>query len=236
MQTSCLWDHTGRGILSGCGRSVNSTAVAYRPIHSSDHDGAGQNAMAASPWWADAAGPLLSAPSREGTLVTKLRRFARRGSVAVAVLVLGVMLAACGSSAGSGSVGSGFTLAGTTLDGQAFDLSAYKGKPVVINYWATWCGYCVQEMPELVAFTAAHPEVQVIGVNVQDDAAAARQFVAQQGLTFPQVSDPQGKLLQTIGSQGIPTTLFLDAGLVVREKIVGATDRTGFEAGLKKAQ
>jgi thiol-disulfide isomerase/thioredoxin len=169
-------------------------------------------------------------------LASKPRSLGRRGLPLFAVLALSVVLAACGSSGGSGSVGSGFALTGATLDGQQFDLSVYKGKPVVINYWATWCGYCVQEMPELVAFAAAHPEVQVVGVDVQDEVGAAQQFVAQQGITFPQVSDPQGQLFRVIESQGLPTTLFLDADLMVREKIVGATDRSGFEAGLKKAQ
>lgn len=170
-----------------------------------------------------------------------------RTMVATALMALAAALAVwslggCGSQGGgaqgegSPSHDSGMVLSGTTLDGEAFDLMAYRGKPVVLNYWATWCGYCVREMPELAAFAAAHPDVHVIGVNVNDDQAAAREFVAQQGLAFPQVYDPDGRLFGEVGSQGLPTTLFLDAGGAVREKIVGATDRNGFEAGLKKAQ
>jgi cytochrome c biogenesis protein CcmG, thiol:disulfide interchange protein DsbE len=159
----------------------------------------------------------------------------RKSAAVSAMLVSAVaMLLSLGSCGGSGS-GSAVAFTGTTLDGQPFDLAAYRGTPVVINFWASWCGYCGAEMPDVVAFAAAHPEVQVIGVDVNDQTSGAQAFVQQYGMTFPQVADPDGEVFGGFDSSGLPTTVFLDADLTVRETIIGMTDRDGLEAGLQKA-
>ena len=168
----------------------------------------------------------------------------RRTIAGVALLMCALALllvAGCGSSApaADGIVALSprrARLHGTTLDGQAFDLSAYKGKPVVVNFWASWCGWCAREMPDLVKFAAAHPEVVVIGVDVNDQVPAAQQFAAKYAITFPLVADEQGVIFGHFDSQGLPTTIFFDSDLNVVDKIVGATDMAGFEAGLQKAQ
>ncbi len=91
-------------------------------------------------------------------------------------------------------------------------------------------------MPELVEFARAHPEATVIGVNVNDDQDAATAFVARQGITFPNVYDPNGELFNRFASRGLPTTVFLNADLEVTDTVVGATDMSGFEAGLQTAE
>jgi thiol-disulfide isomerase/thioredoxin len=174
-----------------------------------------------------------------------------RRTIAGAALLLGalalLLVAGCGSSAPAATAASSsaasssspsgeLVFSGTTLDGQAFDLAAYRGKPVVVNFWASWCGWCVREMPDLVKFAAAHPEVVVIGVDVNDKVPAAQKFAAKYAITYPLVADEQGVIFGHFDSQGLPTTIFYDSDLHVVDKIVGATDMAGFEAGLQKAQ
>jgi thiol-disulfide isomerase/thioredoxin len=173
----------------------------------------------------------------------------RRTIAGVALLVgLSALLivAGCGATAtgsssaqatsGSSTPSSAVIFSGTTLDGRAFDLAAYRGKPVVVNFWASWCGWCAREMPDLVKFAAAHPDVVVIGVDVNDKVSDAQQFAAKYAITYPLVADEQGAIFGHFDSQGLPTTIFYDKDLNVVDKIVGATDVAGFEAGLQKAQ
>jgi thiol-disulfide isomerase/thioredoxin len=168
----------------------------------------------------------------------------RRTIAGVALLMSALALllvAGCGSSAPAATASSSspsgeLVFSGATLDGQAFDLAAYKGKPVVVNFWASWCGWCAREMPDLVKFAAAHPDVVVIGVDVNDKVPAAQKFAAKYAITYPLVADEQGVIFGHFDSQGLPTTIFYDSDLNVVDKIVGATDMAGFEAGLQKAQ
>ncbi len=107
---------------------------------------------------------------------------------------------------------------------------------MVVNFWASWCGWCAREMPDLVKFAAAHPEVVVIGVDVNDTVAAAQRFAVAHGMDYPLVADEQGAIFSRFDSQGLPTTVFFNKDLAMVDKIVGATDLAGFEAGLQKAQ
>ncbi len=73
-----------------------------------------------------------------------------------------------------------------TLDGSVFDLAAQKGKWVIVNYWATWCGPCVKEMPALSAFVAAHDDVTAIGLAFEDtDRADLETFLKKHPVSYP---------------------------------------------------
>jgi cytochrome c biogenesis protein CcmG, thiol:disulfide interchange protein DsbE len=142
------------------------------------------------------------------------------------------------ASAGGGTgTSSGVTLdvAGQTLDGGSFDSGSHAGRPVVVNFFASWCPPCNQEAPDLAAFAKAHPEVTFVGVDVSDKMADAKSFVAKYGLPYPVVYDAQGEIAQRYGVDGIPTTMFFDKTGKQVEAIVGATDRAGFEEKLKAA-
>lgn len=166
-----------------------------------------------------------------------LERAGWRGRRALWLTVLLVAVSLSAVACGSGGTASGNdAFSGSVLGGGAFDLSSYAGKPVVVNFWASWCGYCREEMPALVDFAAAHPEVTIIGVAVNDNEAEAERMIADFGIPFPTVWDPKGEIFARFESQGLPTTVFYTAGLQIAHTIVGVTDRAGFEAGLQQAQ
>jgi thiol-disulfide isomerase/thioredoxin len=126
------------------------------------------------------------------------------------------------------------TLSGQTLDGSGFDLSSISGRPVVINFWGSWCKWCVKEAPDLVAFANAHPDVTFVGVDVQDDDAAARSFAAKYNLPFLSVIDHSGAIAAEYGVSGYPTTVFLDSKHIERTRIVGAGNPQAFLEHLQK--
>ena len=156
--------------------------------------------------------------------------------IIVAVVIAAVaIIAVIAYSQTKGDTAEAKTLTGTTLDGQPFDLMKLRGKPVVINFFASWCPPCNSEAPDLVAFSAAHPETQVVGVAVNDERADTEAFVRKYGITYPVVYDPDGGSGNDWGVTGIPTTFFLDAQGTVQDTIVGAASREQFEAALASA-
>ena len=125
-------------------------------------------------------------------------------------------------------------LAATTTQGQRFDLVSVRGKPVVINFFGSWCGPCNAEASELAAFAQVHAEVAFVGV-ANDESAAADGFMQQYGLTYPVIADPNGDILKDWKVSGVPTTVFLDARGREKTRLVGASTRAAFETALKKA-
>jgi thiol-disulfide isomerase/thioredoxin len=122
------------------------------------------------------------------------------------------------------------------ITGEQVDLAAYRGKLVVLNIWASWCTGCREEARDLAKLAEAHPEAQVIGLDTQDNDGDARAFYRQFGWSHPSVRDPGGSQAAEFGLQGLPTTIFLDADHREAARIIGATDREGFEQGLKAAK
>jgi thiol-disulfide isomerase/thioredoxin len=157
----------------------------------------------------------------------------------VAALVAGVILAR-GTDDTAPAVGvesaQAVSFSGTDpITGKRVELADFRGKPVVINVWASWCPPCRSEAPDLLRFAEAHPEAQVLGVDFQDTKAGARTFYEEWDWTWPSVFDPEGSIAIRLGLQGMPTTLFLDRQHRIVARITGATDLAGFEDGLEQA-
>jgi len=153
--------------------------------------------------------------------------------IIAALAIVGIVVYA--QTRDGGKDGGGRALSGTTLTGESFDLATTRGRPVVVNFFASWCPPCNAEATDLVAFAAAHPEVSFVGVAVNDERADTEAFVKKYGLTYPVVFDPDGAAGGDWGVTGIPTTFFLDAGGAVQDTIVGAASGQQFEASLQKA-
>jgi cytochrome c biogenesis protein CcmG, thiol:disulfide interchange protein DsbE len=97
------------------------------------------------------------------------------------------------------------------LDGGRVDLAALRGRPVVVNFWATWCEPCVREFPLLRAAATTHrpDRLAVVGVLSGDRPAAARAFVRRQHATWPVALDPDSTTAAAWGAVGLPHTYFL---------------------------
>jgi thiol-disulfide isomerase/thioredoxin len=160
------------------------------------------------------------------------------GGVVAAILAIGV-LSARGTGAADPIVERGsesVSFSGTDpVTGRPVSLSDFAGKPLVINVWGSWCEGCGAEAEDLRRFAADHPEVQLVGVDLQDSEDGARAFYEQWSWSHPSVFDPDGTIAYSLGLQGTPTTFFTDREHRIVTRIVGATDYAGFEHGLNAA-
>jgi len=122
----------------------------------------------------------------------------------------------------------GFTAPDFTLDllgGGEVTLSDLRGRPVVLNIWATWCGPCREEMPAIEKVYRSYEELGlvVIGLNLtsQDSEQAVAAFVQDLGLTFPIALDRDGSVGNRYQLLGLPTTYFIDSQGVIQSVVVG---------------
>lgn len=134
------------------------------------------------------------------------------------VLVALVTLTACSASSRSSHAATGPLLpAGPTalpqFDPRLFRelLVQLRGKPVVVNIWASWCGPCITEAPDLAqAAREFQGRAQFVGVDVLDQLGAARAFIRKYGWSFPSVFDPRGAIRNDLGFIGQPETIVLN--------------------------
>jgi thiol-disulfide isomerase/thioredoxin len=128
------------------------------------------------------------------------------------------------TASGSASVGAAApTVNMVAFDGEPVTLSQFEGTPVVLNFWATWCPFCVAEMPDFESVNqAADGQVQFIGVNIQDDAGAADDLAVETGVSYLLTRDPQGVVYSAFGGVAMPTTVFIGADGIVDEVVTGA--------------
>ena len=122
-------------------------------------------------------------------------------------------------------------------DGTAHKLSEYKGKPVVLNFWASWCGPCRMEMPEFdEVYKARGEEVHFLMVNMTDGnretVKTASEFVSKQGYSLPILYDTAQDAAQTYGVFSIPCTYFIDADGMLTAQARGAINKETLERGI----
>jgi cytochrome c biogenesis protein CcmG/thiol:disulfide interchange protein DsbE len=118
---------------------------------------------------------------------------------------------------------------------RTIDIASLKGKPVILNFWATWCGPCWEEHPVLVANARVlQPDVQFLGVVFQDEEQKILNFLEQRGSSYPTVEDDRGKTAIAYGVGGVPETYFIDANGVIRAKHTGPMSTDILQEKLKK--
>ena len=112
-----------------------------------------------------------------------------------------------------------------TLDGAPYDFAAEKGRVVLVNVWATWCGPCRFEIPELQKLHDANAArgFKVVGISVDEgDPAEVKQFVGEQKMTYPVVLDPDGRIANLLQTTVLPTSVLIDASGTIVWRQVGA--------------
>lgn len=108
------------------------------------------------------------------------------------------------------------------LEGQMIRLEDFRGRPVLINFWATWCVPCRKETPDLVTLQAEWGEtVQILGVNYYESAGVARDFVSSFAVNYPTPLDSYGEVTGSYKLTGLPETFFLDGGGIIRDHRIG---------------
>ncbi len=112
------------------------------------------------------------------------------------------------------------------IDGKMVSLADYRGRPLLVNFWATWCVPCRAEMPHLVAAYEKHKAdgfvLLAINATTQDDAAAIQPFVKAFGMMFPVLLDSDGVAWRAFRLRGLPSSYFVNAQGILRFTYVGA--------------
>ena len=162
--------------------------------------------------------------------------------VFIAAAIIGILFAALGNDPQAiqspllGKVAPPFALR-EVGSGRTIDLAQLRGRPVVLNFWATWCGPCYEEHPTLVANARAlQPNVQFLGVVFQDTEDKIQKFLNERGNAYPTVVDDAGKTAIAYGVGGVPETFFLDRNGTIVAKYVGPLDTERLQGFLRKAQ
>ncbi|MBM3999195.1 MAG: redoxin domain-containing protein [Planctomycetes bacterium] len=124
---------------------------------------------------------------------------------------------AAGAQRRLASVGKPFQLKGATLDGKPFDITALKGKTVIVHYWATWCEPCKQDLATLAALSSRYAKagLVVVGVNLDTDTEALRAFLRANRATYPHIRDAEGldgPLANDMGILTLPAMFVIDRG------------------------
>ncbi len=129
-----------------------------------------------------------------------------------------------------------FTL--TTTGGKAVSLSNFRGRPVVLNFWATWCPPCREEMPAIQSFYEKRGrEIQVLAVNLtasEKSAAHVKDFLKAGGYTFPVLLDTRNSTAQEYLVRAIPTTFFIDREGIIRDIHTGPMTVEMLEKAVEK--
>ncbi len=136
------------------------------------------------------------------------RRTCLRASLALALALAGLRPADAADPLAAWTGGPAPPLKLRTLDGADLSLADYRGRTVIVNFWATWCAPCVAEMPALQRLRdrLADRGVEVVGVNFQENAARIRPFLYQYSLSFPVVRDHDGTVRDAWRVNVFPTT------------------------------
>jgi len=162
-----------------------------------------------------------------------------RRSAVVFFAILGAGLLFAGSASASGPPAPGeparpFTL--PDLDGRPVTLSSFKGRLVLLHFWATWCPTCREEMTLLEETARAHPDrLVILGVNLGEKRSKVAAYVKQTGITFPVLLDGRGKVASAYGVLSLPISLVIGPdGRVEGDVRMGSLDREGLDGILAR--
>lgn len=123
----------------------------------------------------------------------------------------------------------------TDISGKPLRLSDYRGKVVVLDFWATWCEPCKQEIPHLIDLQSKYGQrVQVLGISMDDDDKPVRTFQQQYKMNYPIAVGTSSLADQYGGVLGLPITFVIDGQGRIAKRYIGAADFSGIEAEVQK--
>lgn len=120
-----------------------------------------------------------------------------------------------------------------SLGGDPVAIEDWRGRPMVINLWATWCPPCRREMPMMAEVAALPTGADLHFVNQGEGAEAVRRFLSETGIVLAPVMDPGSQMMRHFGAMGLPTTLFIDASGQLRAAHMGEISRAQLLAGIE---
>lgn len=147
------------------------------------------------------------------------------------IVALGCVLAATGCDRGDhpGQLGQAAPLFTVTDGKSTVDLAKLRGKVVVLNFWASWCAPCLEELPSLNAMQHQLPQVQVVGISIDEDRSAYSAFLKRHPSDFVTVQDAAWQSNKLYGSYRPPETYVIDKTGMIRRKFIGPQDWTSPE-------
>lgn len=135
------------------------------------------------------------------------------GLAVVALVIAGVIVAEIVTAGGGTASRPAPELPDQVLSGPRVDLASLHGKPALVNFWASWCDPCKEEAPELKRFSESLGDrATLVGVDWNDSADSAREFIKTSGWRYPILRDPSQEVGTQYGLNGLPTTFVLDRG------------------------
>jgi cytochrome c biogenesis protein CcmG, thiol:disulfide interchange protein DsbE len=159
------------------------------------------------------------------------RNLRTRRVVKTAAILVFCMLAISGCDRGArprelGKMAPAFTI----HDGaQTISLSQYRGQVVLINFWASWCPPCIDELPSLLAIHRRLPQLAIVAVSIDADRQAYENFLAAYHIDFPTIRDPSQTVMHRYGTIQIPESYLIDRNGRILRKYVSAQDWTSPE-------
>jgi len=161
-------------------------------------------------------------------------------AMCVAASLVAIALVASGSGAPAGAAADPaaptFSLPVLGQSGQKISLSDYAGRPLIVNFFASWCEPCQKETPLLATFyRSEHGKVAIVGLDENDVLGSATSFTHKEGVSYPVGFDPGVTAASAYGVAGLPQTFFLDARHRIVDRIFGAVTRADINRGIALA-
>ena len=161
----------------------------------------------------------------------------KRLLLVAAVLVGGLIVLEVATSGGGDDGPAAPPLPAAVLVPPKVTVESLRGKPAVVNFWASWCEPCREEAPHLKRFHERNRgRVAVVGVSYTDNLRGARGFIRRYGWTFPNLSDPEGLAGSEYGLVGLPVTVILDADGRIAAQLRGPQTEAKLDAAVREAE